>query len=112
MNENIKIMLEKLARDEESLKKLAAVRDPDEAYAIVSAIQGGYTKEEFVETMKTLDEQLNQDLSENDLAHTSGGGIGMSEVISGSVISGGILSGALGSSLAGISIGAASGAAV
>ena len=55
MDENVRIMLEKLANDEEAMRKLSAVRNPDEAYAIVSAIQGGYTKEEFVETMKTLD---------------------------------------------------------
>ena len=73
MNENINIMLEKLAKDEETLKKLSAVRDPDEAYAIVIAIQGGYTKDEFVETMKALNEQLNQDLDEKDLATASGG---------------------------------------
>ena len=75
MNENIKIMLEKLARDEESLKKLAAVRDPDEAYAIVSAIQGDYTKEEFVETMRALNEQLGADLTNVDLSRAAGGDV-------------------------------------
>ena len=101
MNENIKIMLEKLAQDEETQKKLSAVRDPDEAYAIVTAIHGGYTKEEFVETMKALNEQLNQDLDEKDLATASGGldGEQLGSVVK-TVIAGGV-STAVGTYLAG-----------
>ena len=75
MNENIKIMLEKLAQDEETQKKLCAVRDPDDAYAMVSAIQGGYTKEEFVETMRALNEQLSADLTPDDLSRAAGGDV-------------------------------------
>ena len=75
MNENIKIMLEKLAKDEEAQRKLAAVRDPDEAYAIVTAIHGGYTKEEFIEAAKAIQEQQSVDLSDEELAKTSGGSL-------------------------------------
>ena len=51
MNENIQKMLELLSQDEEAMKKLSAIHDPDEAYALVTAIHGGYTKEEFTETV-------------------------------------------------------------
>ena len=73
MNENITKMLEMLSKDEEAQKKLQATRDPDEAYAIVSEIHGGYTKEEFVEVMTAINEALNQDLTAEDLAQTAGG---------------------------------------
>ena len=73
MNEDIKIMLEKLSQDEETQKKLATVRDPDEAYAIVSAIHGGYTKEEFIATMKGIAAMENTDLTADDLRKAAGG---------------------------------------
>ena len=73
MNENIQIMLKKLSEDEEAQKKLAAIRDPEEAYQLVTSIHGGYTKEEFVAAMTAIHEQLNQDLSDDDLAKTAGG---------------------------------------
>ncbi len=91
MDENVRIMLEKLANDEEAMRKLSAVRNPDEAYAIVSAIQGGFTKEEFIETMKTLNGQISQDLSENDLVHTSGGEVDTETVTV--AVSGGVTTG-------------------
>ena len=75
MNENIIKMLEMLSRDEEAQKKLAATRDPDEAYAIVSEIHGGYTKEEFVEAMKAINDKINQDLTDGELAQTAGGNV-------------------------------------
>ncbi len=73
MNEHIKIMLEKLARDEEAQKKLAAVRTPEEAYAIASALHGGYTKEELIEAMMTMKGTENADLSDADLSKAAGG---------------------------------------
>ena len=83
MNENITKMLEMLSRDEEAQKKLEATHDPDEAYAIVSKIHGGYTKEEFVEAMKTINDAINQDLNGEDLAQTAGGAeMGVTEAIS------------------------------
>ena len=44
MNENIQKMLELLSQDEEAMKRLSAIHDPDEAYALVTSIQGGYRK--------------------------------------------------------------------
>ncbi len=73
MNENIAKMLSLLAQDEEAQKKLAATRDPDEAYSIVTEISGGYTKEEFMETMRAIDASVNQDLTSEDLAKNAGG---------------------------------------
>ena len=74
MNENIVAFLNKLAQDEETQKKLSACRDPEEAYQIAHAIQDGFTREEFIETMKSLHDQAAQDLNADDLAKTSGGG--------------------------------------
>ena len=73
MNENIQIMLQKLSDDEETLKKLTAIHDPEEAYALVSSLQGGYTREEFIEAMNAFSEQLNADLNSGDLAKAAGG---------------------------------------
>ena len=73
MNENIQIMLQKLSEDEEAQKKLSTIHNPEEAYQLVSAIHGGYTKEEFIAAMTTLQEQMNQDLTDADLSKTSGG---------------------------------------
>ena len=73
MNENIQKMLELLSQDEENMKKLAAIRDPDEAYALVTSIHGGYTKEEFIEAMTALNEQINQDIDVEDLSKVAGG---------------------------------------
>ena len=81
MNENIKIMLEKLIKDEETQKKLAATRDPDEAYAIASALHGGYTKEEFFTVMQAIQEQQAASLDEADLAKTAGGGEEILEIL-------------------------------
>ncbi len=73
MNENIRIMLEKLSQDEEAQKKLSAIRDPEEAYQLVTSIHGGYTKEEFIAVATSIQNQLNQDLSEEDMTKVAGG---------------------------------------
>ena len=73
MNENIKLFLEKLSEDEEMQAKISQVRDPDEAYAIASSIQGGFTKEEFVEEMTRLKAAMDESLTDEDLAQAAGG---------------------------------------
>ena len=71
MNENIKLLAKKLSEDEAMQAKLKAIRDPDEAYALVSSIQGGFTKEEFIEAMQQLGGQ--GELSDEEVAAAAGG---------------------------------------
>lgn len=73
MNENIKAFLEKVAEDPELQARFAEINDPDEAYKLASSIQPGFSKEEFVETMTAIKEAVNEDLSDEDLAKSSGG---------------------------------------
>ena len=73
MNENIKLFLEKMAQDQELQKKFSALHDPDEAYALASSVQGGFTKEEFIETMTAVKEALGENLTDEDLAKSAGG---------------------------------------
>ena len=74
MNENIKILLEKLNNDQAAQAKLQAATDPDEAYALVSSIQGGYTKEEFIGIMKKIAEVTQEgELSDEDVFAAAGG---------------------------------------
>ena len=74
MNENIKLLFEKLGKDEAALAKLKTITDPDEAYALVSSIQGGYTKEEFIGIMKKIAEVTQEgELSDEDVSAAAGG---------------------------------------
>ena len=73
MNENIKLLLEKLGKDEAALAKLQAITDPDEAFALVSSIQGGFTKEEFIDTMKKVQAAGDGELSDSEVAAAAGG---------------------------------------
>ena len=91
MNENIQKMLELLSEDEEAMKKLSAIRDPDEAYALVTSIHGGYTKEEFIETMTAINNNINQDIAADDLSMAAGGASMKEEVAKmGSAIASGV----------------------
>ena len=72
MNENIQKFLEKLGQDPELLKKMSAIRDPEEAYKLASSVQDGFTKEEFLTAMKAL-EVANGDLNDDDLKKYAGG---------------------------------------
>lgn len=76
MNENIKEFIKKLAADEELQAKLAAAKDPDEAYAVASSAQDGFSKEEIMEVMTELRNSVDADpeLSDEDLLHVAGGG--------------------------------------
>ena len=74
MNENLKLFLEKLMDDEALAAKFGACKSEDEAYAIASAVQDGFTKEELVETMDAIYRANNSgDLSKEDLATVAGG---------------------------------------
>ena len=73
MNENIKVLLEKLSKDEATVAKLQAIKDPDEAYALVSSIQGGISKEEFIDTMKKIQAAAEGELSDEEVAAAAGG---------------------------------------
>ncbi|MBQ9612630.1 MAG: Nif11-like leader peptide family RiPP precursor [Lachnospiraceae bacterium] len=75
MNENIKLFLEKVAKDPEAAAKIGAIRDPEEAYAFASSMQDGFTKEEFISTMETLKSSIesSEELTDEDLSKIAGG---------------------------------------
>ena len=74
MNENLKLLLDRMMNDEALVAKLGASKSEDEAYAIASAAQDGFTKEEFVDAMNAVYRADNgADLSREDLARVSGG---------------------------------------
>ena len=73
MNENIRLFLEKMAADQELQARFSQITDPDEAYAMASSVQSGFTKEEFIETMTAIREAMNEDLSDEDMAKSAGG---------------------------------------
>jgi predicted ribosomally synthesized peptide with nif11-like leader len=76
MNENIKLFLEKMAADPELQARFAQLKDPDEAYELASSIQPGFTKEEFITEMTKIKEAMEEDLTDADLAKSSGGDAG------------------------------------
>jgi len=73
MNENIKVFLEKLAADPELQARFSQLKDPDQAYELASSIQPGFTKEEFITEMTKIKEAMEEDLTDADLAKSSGG---------------------------------------
>ena len=73
MNENIKILLDKVSGDEALLAKFSACKSIDEAYELASSLVSGYTKEEFVEVMNALNATDDADISDEDLAEAAGG---------------------------------------
>ena len=88
MNENIRAFLEKLGADEDLQKRFAQIRDPEEAYRVASEVQGGFTKEEFLTEMTKMKESLEENLTDEDLAQSSGGGDGTSPLSAAISISG------------------------
>ena len=76
MNENIKVFLEKMAADPELQARFAQLNDPDKAYELASSIQPGFTKEEFITEMTKIKEAMEEDLTDADLAKSSGGDAG------------------------------------
>ena len=81
MNPDIQKMMEIVAQDKELQQKFSVIRDPDEAYALAVSIHGGYTKEELIETVKALREQVTANLDEKELADAAGGFPGPDVVI-------------------------------
>ena len=73
MKEEIKLFIQKVAEDRELRHKLQACKTPEEAYAIASSAQDGFTFEEFTEAMTKLYEQASAELSDEDLAKAAGG---------------------------------------
>ena len=75
MNEKIAAALRKITEDEALLAKLQACADPDEAYAIVSSVENGFTKEEFIAALEALraSAQNNTDVSNEELSKMAGG---------------------------------------
>jgi predicted ribosomally synthesized peptide with nif11-like leader len=76
MNENIQAFLNVLAEDKALQAKLAEAQTPDEAYALASSIQEGFTKEELIETMMKLKALApeEEELTDADLEKVAGGG--------------------------------------
>lgn len=62
MNKNIKIFLEKFAQDTDLQEKLKKMNSFEEAYELAKNVQDGFTKEEFVETMTTIQKQMQKSL--------------------------------------------------
>lgn len=73
LNENIKLFLEKMAEDQELQTRFSQIHDPDEAYALASSIQPGFTKEELIETMSAIRDAMEEDLTDEDMAKSAGG---------------------------------------
>ena len=93
MNENIRALLEKISADEELQAKFSQVKDPDEAYALASSIQPGFTKEEFITEMTKIKEAMDENLTDADLAK-SAGGMDTTKIVSIATISSAAISGA------------------
>lgn len=75
MNENIKAFLQKLAADKALQAQFKEIKELDKAYELAASVQGGFTKEEFAESMKELKAKMSRDLSDDDLEKAAGGGI-------------------------------------
>jgi predicted ribosomally synthesized peptide with nif11-like leader len=82
MNENLKLFLEKVASDQELQTKFAQIKDVDEGYTLASSVQNGFTKEEFIEAMSAIKAAMEEDLSDEDLAKSAGGGLDENDIIS------------------------------
>ncbi len=76
MNENIKKLLDKVSGDEALLAKFSACKSIDEAYDLACTLVDGYSKEEFVKVMTTLNAIEDGDISDEDLAAAAGGDVG------------------------------------
>jgi predicted ribosomally synthesized peptide with nif11-like leader len=101
MKEELKLFLQKLTEDKDLQEKMQACKTPEEAYAVASLVQEGFTFEEFTETMTKLHTAMSdsEELSDEDLAQAAGGALTTSEkkAYGDSVIyiSGGVLATAL-----------------
>lgn len=73
MNENISKLLKKIQEDEEIQKKFEGVDSAEKFYEIALTIQDGYSYEEFVEAMKSLKQDTDVELSDEDMEKVAGG---------------------------------------
>ncbi len=75
MNENIAAALRKIVADENLAVKLQACADPDSAYAMVSSVESGFTREEFDSAMEELraSARSDTDVSDEELNKMAGG---------------------------------------
>lgn len=74
MNENIKKFIEKAIEDKELQEKMAACKNPEEAYEIANSVQEGFTMEEFIRAMQELYDLTHEgELTDEDLAKAAGG---------------------------------------
>ena len=73
MNENIQELLKKIADSEELQAQFGKFETLDDAYELASQIQQGFTKEEFLDAVKVLNEAADDDISDEELAATAGG---------------------------------------
>lgn len=75
MNASVQKFLKKVAADEALQAKMQSITDVDEAYALASSVQGGFTKEEFAEEMARLQDSVDEDeeLGMDDLMAVAGG---------------------------------------
>lgn len=75
MNENIQALLNKLSEDGDLLAKFSACESLDEAYELVSGCVSGISKEEFGEAVSKILQAGEAELSDEELAGISGGGL-------------------------------------
>jgi predicted ribosomally synthesized peptide with nif11-like leader len=83
MKEELKLFIQKLAEDKELQDKMQTCKSPEEAYAIASSVQEGFTFEEYTETMTKLYNEIkqgDQELTDEDLSMAAGG-VSTSEAI-------------------------------
>lgn len=73
VNENLKAFVERMFKDEDLASRMAACKSPEEAYALASSEQEGFTFEEFTEAMTALRDAYSQEISDEDLARAAGG---------------------------------------
>lgn len=75
MNEQLKKVLGKLAEDPDLKEKMAGCKSAEEAYQVVSEVEGGYTMEEFQKAMEMIQKAVQKDheLTDNDLDGVAGG---------------------------------------
>jgi predicted ribosomally synthesized peptide with nif11-like leader len=76
MNENLKKFLDVLNKDKAIQEKFAVAKSQEEAFKIASAIQSGYTFEEFKEAMTAVQKSIKGELSDKDLDAVAGGAWG------------------------------------
>ena len=66
-------ILEKVSEDADLQAKFSQIKDLDEAYALASSVQSGFTKEELVSEMNKIKEAMEENLTDEDMARSAGG---------------------------------------